>query len=88
MPVPDPSSGLEHQHIHSVGDPTVKAQGKAKEHHATGRAAMFSPTALHGESTALGAWQHARSEQGRYNLHTAMQAPANQSHGKKSAAFQ
>lgn len=36
-----------------------------------------------------GAWQHARSEKGRYNLHNAMQAPANQSHGKEThAAFQ
>lgn len=35
-----------------------------------------------------GAWQHAGSEQGRYNLHTAVQAPANQSHAKKSAASQ
>lgn len=54
LPVPNPSSEPKHQHIHSAGDPPVEVQRKAKAPHATVRAAMFSPSALHGESTALG----------------------------------
>jgi len=34
-----------------------------------------------------GGWQHAISEQGKHNLHTAMPAPANQSHGQKKRSI-
>lgn len=51
-PVPNLSDGPEYQHICSVGDPPVEARGKVKAPHTTARATVFSPTALHGASTA------------------------------------
>lgn len=87
LPVPNTSSGPEHQHIHSV-ILLWRPREKPKHPMPQQEQRCFHQLPFMERTQPWGAWRHAGSEQGRYNLHTAMQAPANQSHAKKSAASQ